>query len=157
MNENDFAQTSCIARKGDEPLTFSWSFHGGDITHDLGIYITPVGSRGSMLVIPDVGHKHGGNYTCTVKNAAGSRAQTIELRVNGNNTVIRSFKEGKHKSFSFLEGTPKCVTIFSVNKSCYIFSISSIFTNIFMGGQTQVTACSIKHQLVSTHVHMSRH
>jgi hypothetical protein len=96
MNENDFAQTSCIVRKGDEPLTISWSFHGGDITHDLGIYTTPVGSRGSLLVIQSVGHKHGGNYTCTVKNAAGSRAQTVELKVNGkNNLGQQKLQEGK--------------------------------------------------------------
>jgi hypothetical protein len=96
MNENDFAQTSCIVRKGDEPLTISWSFHGGDITHDLGIYTTPVGSRGSLLVIQSVGHKHGGNYTCTVKNAAGSRAQTVELKVNGKNKLgQQKLQEGK--------------------------------------------------------------
>jgi hypothetical protein len=94
MNEHDFAQASCIVRKGDEPLTISWSFHGGDITQDLGIYTTPVGSKGSMLVIPDVGHKHGGNYTCTVKNWAGSRAQTVELRVNGNIHLYFLLQEG---------------------------------------------------------------
>jgi hypothetical protein len=96
MNENDFAQTSCIVRKGDEPLTLTWSFHGGNITHDLGIYTTPVGTRGSLLIIQSVGFKHGGNYTCTVKNGAGSRAQTVELKVNGNiQSYILRLYEGK--------------------------------------------------------------
>ena len=84
MNENDFAQVSCIVRKGDEPLTVSWSFHGGSITSALGIMTSAVGSRGSMLLISSVGHKHRGNYTCTAKNDAGIKFETVELKVNGN-------------------------------------------------------------------------
>lgn len=84
MNENDFAQVSCIVRKGDQPLTISWSFHGANISSDHGIMISQIGSKGSMLLIPSVGHKHGGNYSCTVKNNAGSRTETVNLKVNGN-------------------------------------------------------------------------
>ena len=85
MNEKDFAQVSCIVRKGDEPLTVSWSFHGGSITSNIGIITSPIGSRGSMLLISSVGHKHRGNYTCTAKNSAGVKFETVELKVNGNN------------------------------------------------------------------------
>jgi hypothetical protein len=84
MNEGSFAQTSCIVSEGDEPLTISWSFHGNDIKSDLGISITPIGTRGSMLIISSVGHRHSGNYTCNAMNLAGSKAQTAELKVNGN-------------------------------------------------------------------------
>lgn len=84
MNENDFAQASCVVRKGDEPMKISWSFHGADITSDTGIIITPLGTKASMLSISSVSHKHRGNYTCTAKNDAGSTRQTVELRVNGN-------------------------------------------------------------------------
>lgn len=84
MDEGGFAQLSCIVTTGDEPLTISWSFHGGIITSDLGIIITPIGTRGSMLIISNVGHKHRGNYTCTAKNSAGTRSSTVELNVNGN-------------------------------------------------------------------------
>ena len=84
MNENDFAQASCVVRKGDEPMKISWSFHGADITSDTGIIITPLGTKASMLSISSVSHKHRGNYTCTAKIDAGSTRQTVELRVNGN-------------------------------------------------------------------------
>ena len=84
MSESDFAQLSCIAAKGDQPLSFTWSFHGSELTNDLGIITTPIGSKGSMLIISSVAYKHKGNYTCTAKNSAGVRKQTAELLVNGN-------------------------------------------------------------------------
>ena len=61
---------------GDEPLTISWTFHGQGISSDLGIMTTPIGSRGSMLIISSVGHKHSGSYTYTAKNEAGSKSET---------------------------------------------------------------------------------
>ena len=93
MNEGSFAQASCIVSEGDEPLSISWSFNGTDIQSDLGIFITPVGSRGSILIINSVGHRHSGNFTCIAKNAAGSKAQTVELKVNGN--IIKKSR-GRH-------------------------------------------------------------
>ena len=87
MNEGAFAQVSCIVTQGDQPLTISWSFHGSNITSDLGIITTPIGQQGSMLMISSVGHKHRGTYTCKASNAAGVRTQTVELKVNGENWV----------------------------------------------------------------------
>jgi hypothetical protein len=83
MNENDLAQLSCLAAKGDEPMTVSWAFHGNSISSDLGIITTPIGGRGSNLIIPAVTFRHGGNYTCTAKNSAGIKQETVELKVNG--------------------------------------------------------------------------
>ena len=83
LNEGDFAQASCIVRKGDQPLAISWSFHGSNITSELGIVITPLGVRGSSLMIPTVGHKHRGTYTCKAANAAGVRTEIVDLNVNG--------------------------------------------------------------------------
>ena len=83
LNEGDFAQASCIVRKGDQPLAISWSFHGSNITSELGIVITPLGVRGSSLMIPTVGHKHRGTYTCKASNAAGVRTERVDLNVNG--------------------------------------------------------------------------
>ena len=83
MNEGDFAQASCIVTRGDQPLAISWSFHGSNITSELGIMTTPIGGRGSMLVIPSVGHKHRGTYTCKSSNLAGVRTESVELNVNG--------------------------------------------------------------------------
>ena len=84
MDDGGFAQVSCIVTKGDEPLTISWSFHGTGITSDLGIVTAPIGTRGSMLIISSIGHRHRGNYTCKVKNKAATMSETVELKVNGN-------------------------------------------------------------------------
>ena len=39
---------------------------------------------GSLLMIPSVGHKHRGTYTCKASNKAGVRTESVELNVNGN-------------------------------------------------------------------------
>ena len=83
MDEGSFAQVSCIVTKGDQPLTISWSFHGHDISSDLGIITTPLGNMGSSLMITSVGHKHRGTFTCKASNQAGNTTQSVELRVNG--------------------------------------------------------------------------
>ena len=97
LNEGDFAQVSCIVRKGDQPLAISWSFHGSNITSELGIVITPLGVRGSSLMIPSVGHKHRGTYTCKASNAAGVQTKRVELNVNG--ALVKA--EGGHWSLHF--------------------------------------------------------
>ena len=74
---------SCIVTEGDEPLTIGWTFHGHTLSEDLGIITTALGTRGSSLMIPSVGHKHRGDYTCKAANTAGTRTQSVELRVNG--------------------------------------------------------------------------
>ena len=83
MDEGASAQVLCLVTKGDQPLKISWSFHGSEITSDLGIATMPTGPTGSLLMIPSVGHNHRGNYTCKASNMAGVRTQTVELRVNG--------------------------------------------------------------------------
>ena len=85
LNEGGFAQVSCIVTEGDEPLTISWTFHGHALEADLGIVTSPLGTRGSSLMISRVGHKHRGNYSCRAANFAGKRTKTVELRVNGEN------------------------------------------------------------------------
>ena len=83
VDEGNFAQLSCIVMSGDEPLTISWTFHGQGISTDLGIQITPLGTRASMLSITQVGHRHSGDYTCSAKNSAGVKSETAVLKVNG--------------------------------------------------------------------------
>ncbi len=84
MKEGAYSQIMCVITEGDEPLKLSWSFHGHNLTKDLGIQTTDIGSRTSILMIPNVGHKHRGNYTCKASNKAGSVSHTAELKVNGN-------------------------------------------------------------------------
>ena len=44
VDSGDFAQLSCIAMKGDEPMSISWSFHGAKGDPGLGILTTPIGN-----------------------------------------------------------------------------------------------------------------
>ena len=83
VDEGIFAQVSCIAIKGDEPLTIRWTFHGEQVSSNQGITTTQIGSRGSMLIIASVNHAHSGSYTCKASNNAGSGSQTAKLNVNG--------------------------------------------------------------------------
>ena len=83
LNEGGFVQVSCIVTEGDEPLIITWSFHGHALSADLGIITTPLGTRGSSLMIPQVGHRHRGNYSCQASNYAGKMSRTVELKVNG--------------------------------------------------------------------------
>ena len=94
VDQGDFAQLSCIAMKGDEPMVISWTFHG-ESGADPDIITTPIGNRGSMLVISSVGKDHNGNYTCTAKNDAGVASETAVLKVNG----ISSSQEGSGLNF----------------------------------------------------------
>ena len=84
LNEGAFGQLSCVVTEGDLPLSISWTFHGAELSSDLGILTTPIGGRGSMLVISHVGHRHSGSYTCLATNIAGTDTQTAQLYVNGN-------------------------------------------------------------------------
>ena len=83
MNRGSSAQLLCIVTQGDQPLTITWSFHGSNITSELGITTMPTGPMGSLLMIPSVDHKHRGIYTCKAANKAGIRTETVELKVNG--------------------------------------------------------------------------
>ena len=105
MDEGSFAQVSCIVTKGDQPLTISWSFHGHDISSDLGIITTPLGQMGSSLMITSVGHKHRGTFTCKASNQAGNTTQSVELRVNG----ALSIELVTGSQFGFLQQPPVSV------------------------------------------------
>ena len=96
VDEGNFAQLSCIVMSGDEPLTISWTFHGQGISTDLGIQITPIGTRASMLSISQVGHRHSGDYTCSAKNSAGVKSETAVLKVNGKKMFTFNKDTGRH-------------------------------------------------------------
>ena len=83
MKEGAFAQLSCVVTEGDEPLNIGWSLHGHNLTSDLGIITSNIGSRTSLLMINSVGHRHMGDYTCSASNKAGKASFTATLKVNG--------------------------------------------------------------------------
>ena len=110
MSEGEFAQVSYIVTKGDQPLTISWTFHGNNITSDLGIITTPIGQRGSMLYISSAASHHRGKYTCTASNKAGTRKETASLNVNGNDILV-TFVTGKHYKIIFCLEPPEVIPI----------------------------------------------
>ena len=86
LNEGQFAQVVCIVTKGDEPLAITWALHGQKVSSEAGLTTTKLGTRTSMLTIQSVGYRHSGEYTCTASNLAGSRSQSVVLKVNGNSS-----------------------------------------------------------------------
>ena len=83
MNQREFAQLSCVVRKGDEPISITWSLKGDDISSDPDLTTNTIGSRMSLLVISSVEYRHSGTYTCRAENSAGVDTYSAQLRVNG--------------------------------------------------------------------------
>lgn len=83
MSSGDAAQVTCLVSSGDQPLDVSWDFEGQNIARLSGVSTQAVGRKGSLLLIDSVAENHRGNYTCTVRNRAGSTNYTTTLRING--------------------------------------------------------------------------
>ena len=83
VNEGDFGQLVCTVLRGDPPFSFQWSLHGDVVHTEPGLSTSQIGGRTSMLMINSVGHRHSGQYTCTVSNLAGVVSESTELKVNG--------------------------------------------------------------------------
>lgn len=71
--------------KGDLPVAFKWRFNGEEIRprNKLGIVLTTISKKTSILNIEPVSSIHQGSYTCEIKNDAGETNHTTLLSVNG--------------------------------------------------------------------------
>lgn len=70
--------------EGDLPVETAWEFNGNTLSSDWnGIMISPLGARVSNLMIESVEGRHAGNYTCFVKNRAGTESFSAKLEVIG--------------------------------------------------------------------------
>ena len=83
VNQREFAQLSCVVRKGDEPISITWSLKGDDLSSDPTMTTNTIGSRMSLLVITSVEYRHSGTYTCRAENSAGVDTYSAQLKVNG--------------------------------------------------------------------------
>lgn len=83
----DSVQASCMARKGDLPMTFTWRFQGSILNPSMEVNIANFGPRSSLLSISNVEAHHQGKYICEVTNTAGTTQYVTELKVNGRNSV----------------------------------------------------------------------
>ena len=83
VNEGHFGQLFCSVVRGDPPFSITWSLQGDIVNSEPGLTTNQIGDRTSMLTINSVGHRHSGQYTCTVQNKAGQASESAELKVNG--------------------------------------------------------------------------
>ena len=83
VNEAEFVQVTCNVRRGDLPLSISWSLEGDTISSEPAITTTMIGTRTSILMISSVGYRHSGKYACIAKNNAGMTFESTRLKVNG--------------------------------------------------------------------------
>lgn len=84
-NAGDMASISCAVSKGDQPLNISWIFNGQLLKpkNDLGIVLTSINKKTSILNIDSVSGVHRGTYYCVATNRAGSTNHSAVLEVNG--------------------------------------------------------------------------
>ena len=73
----------CTVSEGDLPIHFRWSFHGQELSSQMGISTVRLNSRVSLLSIDSIAAGHAGDYTCTAQNSAGSVNHTATLLVQG--------------------------------------------------------------------------
>ena len=77
-------QLMCNVRRGDKPLSLTWSLKGDVISSDAAMTTTMLGLQTSLLSISSVDYQHSGEYTCRAENPAGVTSHSAELLVNGN-------------------------------------------------------------------------
>ncbi|KAI5642678.1 immunoglobulin domain-containing protein [Phthorimaea operculella] len=84
LNEGETASVSCVMSKGDLPVAFRWRFNGEEIKprNNLGIVLTTISKKTSILNIEAVNAIHRGSYTCEIRNDAGETNHTTVLSVN---------------------------------------------------------------------------
>jgi hypothetical protein len=73
----------CNVRRGDKPLSLTWSLKGDIISSDAAMTTTMIGQQTSLLSISSVDYPHSGVYTCRAENPAGVTSHSTELLVNG--------------------------------------------------------------------------
>lgn len=83
MHAGHFAQIHCIVAEGDLPLTIQWTFNGESLKKYPEVLVANMGKRSSILTIESVSYINSGNYSCEVRNNAGSFVHVAQLLVNG--------------------------------------------------------------------------
>ncbi|XP_077487145.1 cell adhesion molecule Dscam1-like [Amblyomma americanum] len=78
----DGVDLMCSLKRGSAPVHFSWYHNGREIRAEdkLGDVVSLQGK--SILVVRQITRDHIGNYTCSVRNPAGSDSYTVKLYVD---------------------------------------------------------------------------
>lgn len=78
-----YATVQCSVPEGDMPLYIKWLFKGVPISEAMGVSITKVGKRISILSIESISAYNAGKYICKADNSAGMAMYATELIVKG--------------------------------------------------------------------------
>ncbi|CAH2076517.1 unnamed protein product, partial [Iphiclides podalirius] len=81
-NAGDLASVTCAVNKGDQPLNISWTLNGQPLRNELGVTLTGINKKTSILNIDSVAAIHRGVYCCVASNQAGSANHSAVLEVN---------------------------------------------------------------------------
>ncbi|KAM7307856.1 sDscam-r3 [Ixodes scapularis] len=82
LNLGEKVDLMCSLKRGSLPVTFTWYHNGREIRPEdkLGSFVSFQGK--SILVVDKIAREHIGNYTCSVRNPAGSDSYTVKLYVD---------------------------------------------------------------------------
>lgn len=99
MNIDESVSAMCSVTKGDMPLKIWWTFQedNQNFTYNLttndGIMISKMSQKIGTLNIEALKARHRGNYTCFVKNKAGTASHSAYLAINGSITISKISKK----------------------------------------------------------------
>lgn len=97
------AQLQCIVTEGDLPVDIRWTTLGTTHSGLMGISVTKIGSKSSILQIDSVDASHSGDYTCMAQNAAGKASYSAKLTVVGVEISVLFFVPINLPSFPILK------------------------------------------------------
>ena len=86
--ENSSLIVMCSAQQGSQPLFFEWFKNGDPIKPGPKVDYRIENSKiFSTLAIERISRTDNGNYTCLVKNVAGTDSQNVLLIVKGKDSI----------------------------------------------------------------------
>lgn len=83
VRSGDSIQLNCHVSKGDKPLELNWLFNDEELSSELSVTTTKLGSSSSVLTISTVSAAHTGKYTCIASNRIGSYDYSTYINVDG--------------------------------------------------------------------------
>lgn len=83
VRSGDSIQLNCHVSKGDKPLELNWLFNDDELSSELAMTTTKLGSSSSVLTISTVSAAHTGKYTCIASNRIGSYNYSTYINVDG--------------------------------------------------------------------------
>ncbi|XP_052739489.1 cell adhesion molecule Dscam2 isoform X29 [Bicyclus anynana] len=77
----DYFALQCIITHGDQPVKIEWTVNNQSANTVVGVRVSNIDRRSSVLTIESVEAKHAGLYNCTASNAGGIVSHDTELVV----------------------------------------------------------------------------